>query len=385
LSRSLQVGFGLALAVGSAATVDKYLGLAATCAYVLVLAGSMPWLLGLLSRARRRLTDRWAVELALATLLALAALFAALYPEANSQALGSGSDRDDAADIGARALLDGDYPYGGRTYLGNPISQLPGGLVFATPFVAVGRSAYAAFFWLPLFFVLLRELAGESRAALLLAWTALALSPVVVREIVTGGDLLANTVAVMLAAWLVVRGLERAQVIAWMAAVGLGLALSWRLNFVFVVPPLLALVWRRHGPRGTAAIAAIVGGAFAAVTLPFYLGHADQFTPIAASDKLEGFDGAIPGGARAVILAGVCLSVALAVTFGGRTIGSVFAQTAVVQAFFVLAVVVLASAQAATLELEPLVPGYGLPVVLLALAWCCGAWTAAGRRDIVGP
>jgi hypothetical protein len=361
-------GLGLAAGVASAATVDKYVGIGACVVYLVALAAGAPYLLSLLAVVRERLTEPHALLLALATLAALIALFALVYPHANSQTIGSGSDRDDAADIGARALLHGHFPYSEHTYLGNSISQFPGGLLLAMPFVALGHSAYAAFVWLPLFFLLQRALSGEARSPLLLTWAALAVSPVFVRELVTGGDLIANSVAVMVAAWLIVAAFGRSQ--AWAvtaAALGLGVALSWRLNFVFVLAPLLALLRREHGLRWTAGVAALGAGAFAAVTLPFYLGHRREFTPIAASDKLTGFNGTIPGGARAVIAIGLCLSVALALVRRPEGVRHVFAQTAIVQAFFVVAVVVLASADQGEVVLSPLVPGYGLPVLLLAL------------------
>jgi hypothetical protein len=366
--RSVGLAFGLALFVASAATVDKYLGLGLTGVYLLVVLGAGSVVFDGLDPVRRRITERQALWLALVTLIILVALFALVYPHADAHTFGSGSDRDDAADLAANALRHGRYPYGAETYLGNPISQLPGGVLLAVPFEAIGQSAFAAFCWLPVFFLMLRKLAGELRSPLLLVWVALALSPVFVRELVTGGDLIANSVCVMVAAWLVVTALDRPGTAgACVAALALGLVLSWRLTFVFVVPPLLVLFWRARGTRGAVAVAALSAAAFAAVTLPFYLGHRTEFTPIGASDKLEGFNGVIPGGARAVILAGVVLSLALAVGFGSTSIRGVFAQTAVVEAFFLLAVVALASAHAATVELGPLVPGYGLPVLLLTL------------------
>ena len=148
--------------------------------------------------------------------------------------------------VGARALLHGRFPYNGRTYLGNPISQFPGALLLAAPFVALGHSAHAAFFWLPVLLLLLRRLAGDWRTPLLLTWAALLLSPTFVREVVTGGDLVANTVSVMLASWLVLVGFStRRPWAAGLGAVLLGVALSSRLNFLFVLPPLAAAVWRR--------------------------------------------------------------------------------------------------------------------------------------------
>ena len=322
------------------------------------------------------MSDRAALVLATATLLVVLVAYVVVYPHANTHDPTAGSDRDDAADLGARALLHGRFPYNGRTYLGNPISQFPGALLLAAPFVAMGHSAHASFFWLPVLLLLLRRLAGDWRTPLLLTWAALLLSPTFVREVVTGGDLVANTVSVMLASWLVLVGFStRRPWAAGLGAVLLGVALSSRLNFLFVLPPLTAAVWRRHGVRAALSAGALAVAAFAAVTLPFYLGHESEFTPIGASDKLVGFNGEIPGGARAVIAVGLCLSIVLAL-LAASSAESVFAQTAAVQAFFVVAVVALASVNGRTLDLAPLVPGYGLPVLLFAL----GALPVAAAR-----
>lgn len=306
--------------------------------------------------------------LALATLLALAVLFAVIYPHANTHAPNAGTDRDDAADLGGHALLRGEWPYRGRTYLDGGISQFPGLLLLATPFVALGHSAYAAFFWLPLLFALLWMLRGEPRAPLLLLWLALVLSPVLVREVVTGGDLVANSVSVMVATWLVVVSLDRGgRVAVVLAGLALGFTLSSRLNFLFVLPPLAAVVWRRWGMRTASAVLGLAAAGFLAVTLPFYVGHTSDFPPLKASDHLAAFNGSVPGGERLVIAAGLVLSVVLALRLAGGRVQGVFAQTAIVQAFFLVAVVALASVRAGSLDLVSLTPGYGLPVLLFAL------------------
>lgn len=362
---SVEVGFALACFVGSAATIQKYGGTASTCAYLVVLLGAVPSLLRIgISRFPRPTST--ILLAAAASLVALAVLFFLLYPHANTHTPGVGSDRDDAADMGAHALLRGQWPYYGRTYLGGTVSQLPGLLLLAVPFVALGHSAYAAFFWLPVLFVLLWQLRGDGRESLLLSWLALLASPVLVREVVTGGDLLANTVSVMLAMVLVAFALERGH--RWrvvLAGLFLGFVLSSRLNFLFALLPLAVLAWRRYGVRRSLEFLVPTAAGFAAVTLPFWVGR-DSFPPLTSSDHLSAFDGSIPGGQSLVLALAVVLAVALAL-IGPSRLGSVFAQAAVVQAFFVVVVGVHEVIQAGTFDLTDLTPGYGLPVVLLAL------------------
>lgn len=367
LLRPAELGLALACFIGSAATIQKYGGIASTVAYLIVLLGGVPLVIRASAKYLPRVRPSMILLLAVATLAVLALLFAVIYPHANTHAHGLGSDRDDAADLAARAVLHGHWPYYRKTYLGNPISQLPGLVLLAVPFVALGHSAYAAFFWLPVLFVLLRYRRGEWRTPLLLLWLALLASPVLVREIVTGGDLVANTVSVMLAMCLVELALERGHGVGLAAAsLFLGFVLSSRVTFLFVLPPLVALAWRWRGASRAIAVPALAACGFAAVTLPFYLGRS-SFPPFKASDHLTGFDGSVPGGQWLIIAVAIVLSLVLAMR-APVGLGSVFGQAAAVQAFFLIAVVVHDSGHAGTLDTTELVPGYGLPVLLLALA-----------------
>lgn len=377
-----EIGVGLAAAFASAGTIDKYGGHAAALAYLVVVTAATPFILPLLSGLAQRVSYPMVVALGLAAYVALAVVFFVVYPHANSHLAGTGSDRDDAADLAGKAMLHGRYPYSSPTYLGNSISQFPGLIVLALPFVAAGHSAYAFLFWLPLWFVLVRALSRDTSLALAFTLLALVISPVFVREIVTGGDLVANSISVMLAAWLVWLGVERDR--AWWtigASLALGLTLSSRLNFLFVLPPLLVLVQQLRGTRATLAVVACVSAGFSAVTLPFYVGHEHEFTPLSASNHLAGFNGSIPGGARVVIGIGLVLSIGLALRGGSLGLMEIFGQTAVVQSFFLLAVVLLASVRARTLDLGPLVPGYGLPVLLLALGAYAATRLPRARRE----
>ena len=133
-----------------------------------------------------------------------------------------------------------------------------------------------------------------------------------------------------------------------------------------------------------------LGGVEARPALLFFLAlalaSAATFTPLDARDKLEGFNGAIPVGAHTVLLAGVVLSVLLALRLPSRGVHGVLAQAVVVRAFFVLAVVALWSARAGGLELDPLVPGHGLPLALLAFGAVAppGVWRGERGPTFVG-
>src|SRR5207244_4303121 len=61
-----------------------------------------------------------------------------------------------------------------------------------------GNSAYQNLFWLPLAFLRTRIAVASTAVALLLSWLVLAVSPGAMREVLTGGDLLANSLWVPL-------------------------------------------------------------------------------------------------------------------------------------------------------------------------------------------
>lgn len=359
------LGLALVFFVASAASVQKYAGTPALLVYFAVLGTSawlgapvLPWL-------RSRLTDCQAVIVALATFAVLVALFAAVYPLANRQSSDAGSDRDDAADIGAQLLLDGQYPYSGKTYLGNPISQLPGALVLSAPFAALGKSAYAAFFWLPVFFLLLRRRFREWRTPVLLLLAAFCASPSLLRELVTGGDLIANGIYVLGAAWLLLRA-EQPMSFA-LAAVAVGFTLSSRLTFAFMLPALLVAVAQRRGWTQAAAAGALAVVSFAATTLPFVL-RAGPFPPFEASNYLQRFDDVLPGGGTLVgVLVGLAaIGAALLPQVWSET--RFFAHAAATQLVLVLSVVVFESMRSATLDFSALVPGYGLLALFFGIA-----------------
>jgi hypothetical protein len=336
-----------------------------------------------LMRVREHTTERQAVILVIVVIVIVGVVFALVYPHANAHGLSSGTDRDDAADLGARSILHGHYPYNGRTYLGQAISQLPGALLLAAPFVALGKSAYAAFFWLPVFVVLLRSLAGEWRLPVLMLVLTLVAAPGLMREIVTGGDLVANGIYVSVVVWLLLRA-ERLLPLA-VASLALGFALSSRLNFLFVLPPLIGAILRRDGARRAALAAVLQAISFAAVTLPFAL-HSGAFSPLSASNQLARFADVLPGGWATIGVVTAAIAIWVALATSEWTTRRVFSQAALWQVVLVLSVVVLQSARSTSIDFSPLVPGYGLLPLFFALAAIAGGDTEGGaiRRSLGG-
>lgn len=353
-----EIWFVAALFLASSGTVQQYLGLAGVAAYLVGLAIvvpladriALPWL-------RRRVDDNQALLLAGATLVGLVVVLAVVYPHANVHTPSSGSDRDDAANIGTSHLFHLHYPYSTPTYLGNMISQLPGAFVLDAPFVALGSSAYQNVLWLAVLFLLLRWWARDARAALFAVWLTLALSPALLREYLNGGDVIANAVAML--AFMVGAMHLRASWMRFACAIGLGLALAWRPNVWYWLPLFTAAVWRRDGLRRAFELTACSIAVSAALILPFYIPHRHDFAPLLTLRKVKRYGDVVPHSSVVILGATAIVTLWLA-WIGLRRVSAFFADLAVVQALLIGFVVVLASVDAGKPDFSTLVLAYGL-------------------------
>jgi hypothetical protein len=321
----------LVLVLPSSFVVHKYLGWGGTIVYSIGVAASV----ALGRRVFTRLSTRTLVWLVLLASVLVAVAFVVVYPIANTHAAGAGSDDDDALNLGAMALLAGRFPYAHTTYLGNVLHHLPGAFILATPFVALGTSALQNLWWLPIFFLAVREDAN-SRTALELALVVVALSPEVVYEVVTGTGYLANVISVLLGLWWLVRTTHRD-----FAAIAWGLTLASRANFLLLVPLAAGYLYQRAGWRTAARAAALTCGTAAALTLPFYVHDPRHFGPLEAANRLLVFNQLLPHLGIALIVLMAALAVGL--SFMPMNRAALFRNCAVVQAFPVIAGVVLAS------------------------------------------
>jgi len=242
---------------------------------------------------------------ALATLAVVTALFLAIYPRVNVHTPGSGSDDDDAQNIGVAAILHGRSPYGERTYLGNRLHHLPGTFLLASPFVLAGSSAIQNLFWVAMFFVAIAAGTGSPRRALQLAWLVLAASPGVLHQIVTGTAYAANTIAVLIGLNLIVRreGSDRLDAGDVAAAAFWGVTLATRANFLFLAPIAFGWIARQRGWRAAGASVAIAGGVAALLTLPFLVHDGAAFAPLEAANRLTRFDAVVPHAGAAIVIA----------------------------------------------------------------------------------
>jgi hypothetical protein len=288
------LGLGGSLIIPATAVTQRYLGLKGTVIYVLTAALILAALLrakAVAHKALRSCGPRRISLLLASTFILVAAVFAVLYPIADAGVVGGGSDADDALNVAVHELLRGRYPYSAKTYLGNPLSPMPGAVLLAAPFVLLGTSAYQNLFWLLVFYVILAEVLYDRRRALLLLWAMLLLSPGLLHNITVGSDYVANTIYVLSAIlWLASPEIPYQKV----AAVFLGIGLSSRANFLLLLPAVGVYLSRVYGPRTARDRLLLSAGAFALVTLPFVIYDPGAFSPFHTYHEVAWLDRVVP-------------------------------------------------------------------------------------------
>jgi hypothetical protein len=268
----LIVSICVAWALISFAPIFKYLthgkATAAVLLGLLSIALGMHWL-DVLNRKQRQLSIGWLLSL----FLIFTAAFAVLYPITLKHALNSGSDREDALRIELNAVHHHQYPYAAHTFLGNPPTPLPGAMLLALPFFALGHIAWQNFFWLALFFVFTVRFFRYRATALFFLTVSLLLAPANLSDFTSGGDYLTNFFYLAIAVALFTQSLDRSFYAGIPAALFLGVALSSRIIYAVVLLPLLVLTLQRTSRSRTVALFCIVLIAAAAVTLPIFAPH----------------------------------------------------------------------------------------------------------------
>jgi len=378
------LGLACCLLPAGSEQVAKYLGIAGVGTYwaagvaILIVAREY-----LIPRFVSRVTRAEGWILALVTLGCLFLALRLIYPLADSGMFGGGGDSDDALTLGAQALLAHQYPYEPSTYLGAPVTYLPGSLLLAVPFVMMGNVAYQNTFWLALFLVAMKIHLADIRQAVLLLWTTL-LCARVLQLLVTGGELLASSIYVALFVLFAMRSLMAGQPgwRPWVAAVLLGVGLSSRTNYLLLAPILLSAAIQIRGWKEPAGYAAAAMTSFLAVTLPFWL-H-DPQTFVVACLRPQNFaalaqNSVLPHADLAVPLASTLFAVGLSFRRLKNWDTQVLSHCALVQAFPILAILVLSSVEARGLEMT--YAGYGVHFLFFGAV---ASWTGFVRIGAPG-
>jgi hypothetical protein len=210
--------------------------------------------------------------------VALCIVFALVFPVATSGLFGPGSDRGDAVDVTAAALLSGRRLYEALTYLGARPTPLPGAVLLGTPFHLLGAAALQNVFWFLLLSALAPRIVGDRRGAA--AWLAIFVlgCPGVMLDFATGGDFATNAVYVLIAAWLMtqLRADERWP-LRFLACALFAVALASRSIYFVMGPIVTGAMLQTQGLRRAAENAACVVALAALVTLPIWLADPADF------------------------------------------------------------------------------------------------------------
>jgi hypothetical protein len=349
------VGFASSILIPSTAVVQKYFGILGVVSYIAIVLSTLLILQRyFFTKFAARVTDRQVLWLTAATFIFLLTTFFAVYPLANSGIFGMGSDRDEALNIATTEMLNGRYPYYPLTYLGKPISPLPGSLVLAIPFVMLGNSAYQNFFWLFAFLFNMSSYLKNRQLAFLLLWVIIALSPVVLNEVVTGGDLLANSIYVLLLVMWMVSAIPQPGYSNWgkfLLAALLGVGLASRANFILILPLVFSSMVNSAGWKPAAKYTAITCLVLGLMIVPFYLYDPQRFSPLGTANELGQFQTTLPFAEIIVPLVTGIIATLLSLKNSNSNLHFLLRNCAIVLAFPVLSGTALQSIMGANPDL----------------------------------
>lgn len=263
------------------------------------------------------------------------------------------SDGDDAIDVALTEFLGGKYPYYAKTFLGSPITPMPGALLMAFPFYCVGDSAVQNVFWLGIFFVAVAVYYRSLPVAGIVACLLFFLSPNVLYHVLQGGDYITNSIYLATFSALLLETARRRapcwQSVLW--AMLLGVGLSSRLNFILILPAIFFALVKATSRRTACVLSAIVLVCYGAVTLPFYAYDPQGFSPLHTSNKLS-LTGSFGWAPIVIPLFGGILTLGLASRRNAPELPVFMRDVFLVQAFMIVAACVLASISSKSLNLE---------------------------------
>jgi len=296
---------------------------------------------------QKRISQTQANVLALITLAVIAVMFAIIYPRIDTAGFSifgirvGAADTDNGLQTATELMLKGKYPYYGQIFSGLPISQLPGELILAAPFLLLRYAAVQNLFWLAIFFILIKGLFKDSRPALVLLWTLITLSPIILVQLMTGVDYPANSLFVLTFLLLLKNAEERhaPPYQKYLFAVLLGLGLSSRVNFILLLPVIFFAVARLSGLLEAVKTTAVSFLSFLLVTLPFYLYDPRGFAPLYTLHTLQ-FPGLFKYGHLIFPFFAGVLSILLGLLKNNSGTSTFLKNCALVQAILVLGAVV---------------------------------------------
>jgi len=237
---------------------------------------------------RARVNPPRADFLSFVTVAVLVAFFVVIYSRIDTQGFSlfgirvGAADTDNGLQTAVELLTKGKYPYSGQIFTGQPISQMPGSLLLAAPFLFLRYTAFQNFFWIVMFLFLGKNLFKDSRPALLMVWALILFSPVFLVHLLTGVDSIANSLSILTFLLLLKTSAERhaPPYQKYLFAALLGLSLSSRINFILLVPLIFFAIAKLSGLFEAVKMTLVSLLTFLLVTLPFYFYDPQGFTPL---------------------------------------------------------------------------------------------------------
>ncbi|MFC5063954.1 hypothetical protein [Actinomycetospora atypica] len=358
----------LMLAVVSSFTTFSLGAQGGTAAYTVGAVVVLAVLVPAAAPALRR-TPSWALwALVVLVLTALVTAFVLGVPDGYRAAFGAGSDRADALDVVLTRLSEGLYPYAASTYVGNPISPLPGSFVLAAPFWwATGDASWQNVLWLVLLLGLVNG-GPRLRPVPTVLWALVVVGGLeVLREFVVGDDLVWSAVPAALAvAWLLrcAHGPTPRLVVA---ALLVGLTTCTRPHLVLVLVAAAVAVGVLAGLRRALLVGGLAAAVWAVLIAPFLTGGLARFSPVHVAAKVTGDRAITPG---IVVVAVVALAVVVGAAWWLRASSAVAVGWLGAAVLFAPSVLSFAHALVAGAwgELDLTLGSAGVPFALWAVA-----------------
>lgn len=213
------------------------------------------------------------------------------FPIADSGLWGGGSDMDEALEISVRALLSGHFPYYQKTYLGAPITPMPGAILLSVPFVLLNLVQFQNLFWIIILAFVLKKEYG-CKVAVLVFLLPLVFSPTILHNLIIGSDYISNSLYVFIFLHWVIEAASWRSERLWKVALPslcLGIGLSSRIIFLPLIIPLLVYLRRTVGGKCLFLVLFASLGAFCVLTLPFYLFDPRGFSPLHTMGFVQGY------------------------------------------------------------------------------------------------
>jgi hypothetical protein len=231
--------------------------------------------------------------LAVVCLGTLTTVFVVGVPPADDLVLGVGSDRANALDVALGELAAGRYPYAATTYLGNPITPLPGALLLAAPFrILAGTAAWQNVVWTAVLLPLLNG-GWRLRPGPTLLWLLTVAGGLEVwREFLIGDDLVTGAVPALAAVLWTLRAAPPRPApagsvrVLTAAAVALGVTTCTRPHLALVVVIVAVAVGLRAGRRRGLLVGGVAGAVWVVLIGPFLLGGTARFSPLHVAAKV---------------------------------------------------------------------------------------------------